>query len=223
MHCIDTIPESLLKEKLISLAALYGDADRAIRDFTLNVDFRCSFGCGKCCHGFVPDILPLEAAYIAAFLISKNRDTAEAIHHGGLTPLDSLADSPTCPLYLAATPYHCSVYEARPLVCRLFGFSGLRDKYADVSFSLCKYMEGPSALNAERKFRILQNDPRFPVTPPIMSQFGEKLQSLDPNNPGLRQLLHEALPSAIGHIFFLASFGQTNELIRNTKTRGAAQ
>ncbi len=208
MHLTEALPESLLKEKLKNIKILYDEVDASVLRFVDSADFNCAFGCGKCCKGFLPDLLPLEAAYIAGFLISQDLEKAETICKTGLAPLESLAATPTCPLYLPESPYHCSVYEARPLVCRLFGFSGVSDKNNDLSFSLCRFMESASLENPERKFRIVQNDPRFPIKPPAMSVFGERLQSLDPNDSGMRQSLHKAVPAAIGRILFLVSIGQ---------------
>jgi len=40
----------------------------------------------------------------------------------------------------AERDFHCTVYETRPLVCRVFGFAGDRDKWGHLRFAPCRHM-----------------------------------------------------------------------------------
>jgi hypothetical protein len=43
------------------------------------------------------------------------------------------------PVVSVRLPFHCSVYAARPLICRLFGACAYQDKNGSAVFRRCKY------------------------------------------------------------------------------------
>lgn len=63
---------------------------------------RCDRGCGKCCG-----IVPVGA--------DEYERIAKVIGRRGIKPV---AQGVTCPLYIDG---QCSIYEARPLLCRIYG------------------------------------------------------------------------------------------------------
>ena len=134
------LPPSLLAERLESLAYLYKRADSAVAAFVAASGVSCPFGCGSCCEGFVPDILPVEAAYLAAYLAASDRPRAYEAAAGRLGARSYPDGRQGCPLYRTDTPYHCGVYEARPLICRMFAFSRI------TSYNVCytKLLRRPS-------------------------------------------------------------------------------
>ncbi len=64
-----------------SLGELYGriaSAQEAIRKSAADggAPLACPENCGACCEHFIPDVLPLEAGYLAAWLLKERRDLA---------------------------------------------------------------------------------------------------------------------------------------------------
>lgn len=197
-----THPQSHLSGHLASLAMLYDKADAAVSQFAMASSVSCPHACGSCCEGFVPDILPLEAAYIAAWLVVNDPGRAYAVASEGLSPRIAVDGRQGCPLYADGTPYHCTVYEARPLICRMFGFSGTRDKQGETTFSVCRH--GASE-KVPRKASGSALATAFGILPPVMADFGADLISIDPDSSGRRAPLPEILPEVIGRVLFLAS------------------
>ena len=217
----DIIPPSLLRDRLEFLAELYRRVDGAVAAFCAGSGLACPQGCGTCCEGFVPDVMPLEAAGVAAFM--ADRDSATAWTLAGALSGDGGDQAGTqsgsgfeakggqsCPLYAADTPWHCTVYEARPLVCRLFAFSAVRDKRGQSSFALCRHMPaasnmapGPASGTVARSASGSSIMETFRADPPFMADYGNELLALDPHSNGGRAPLPEALLDAMSQVLFL--------------------
>jgi uncharacterized protein len=114
--------------------ALYQDADRATAALTDATGLACPPGCGECCakhdpHVTVADVEPLAEAAIAA-----GAEVAEA-------QLDRALAAPAGPcihFVEGRLPGGCTVYELRPILCRLFGFSAVRDKHGAATLAACE-------------------------------------------------------------------------------------
>ena len=174
-------------EIIASLSALYADVEEATTDFTTCYNIACPPGCGACCEHFIPDVTHSEALYTAAYLLFELRDeeliTKVRTHTG-----------PGCPLYRNDTPFHCSVYPARPLICRLYAASAYHDKYGKTLFRSCKYEE------TETMPKLLY----FEEAVPTMQDFAYRLRSLD-RDRGALSLLSELLPELLDQLQFIAS------------------
>ncbi|MBN1520093.1 MAG: YkgJ family cysteine cluster protein [Spirochaetales bacterium] len=203
------LPPSLLRERLLALSELYARADRAVDIFQAASGLGCPFGCGSCCESFIPDILPAEAELVALDLVARDRDQAFRLAASGLEPRQSASGTPGCPLYRDDTPYHCSVYASRPLICRLFAFSAVRDKHGTAAYSLCRLM--PAGPGTPRSAANGDLAAAFGAEPPVMGDYGAELAALDPGSAGGRLPLHEALPPAIMRVLFMAGLGTNPE------------
>ena len=140
----------------------------------------------------MPDILPLEAAMVALEIAVRDRPLAHRLAAETLAAQTHPDGRQGCPLYTVDTPYHCSVYQARPLICRMFPFATVRDKLGQVAFSHCRLM--PAGL------------PDLPTEvslPPVMADFGYRLLMIDPDRSNQRQSLHQLLPGALSEVLFL--------------------
>ncbi len=158
-----------------------------------NIELFCPPGCGTCCHGFMPDVLPVEADYIAFFLLinQNNPGSGQEGHFSLLSP---------CPFYAADRPgANCRIYEARPLICRLFGFSGTKTKNGELVYRLCRHMPTPRGLPGRSPTQeALQG--AIGALPPLMSDFAIEILAIDPSKASERKSLSEALPSALARI-----------------------
>lgn len=165
------------------------------------IHLACPPGCGSCCHGFMPDVLPVEADYIAYFLLSHGAcPTGEPVLAYNAFSVRA-EDSPSpCPFHDPDRPgQNCRIYEARPLVCRLFGFSSTQSKAGRAVYRLCRYMPTPPGLSE----RILNEETllqRIGATPPLMGNFAMELLAIDPSRASERRPLSEAIPPALARI-----------------------
>ncbi len=197
---------SALGAQLASLAELYERIEFAQRGFrtaaaAAGKPITCPAGCGTCCEGFVPDVLPIEAAYLAAFIIGRRPDLA----------CRPLSPNPPCPFYEAERPEaHCAVYAGRPLICRLFAFSASIDKSGKPSFALCRRMPAlaDSGARAWTGDAILQ---AFGALPPAMPSFAAEVLGLDPIAAGERQSLDAALPRALSRLSLALRFAASDD------------
>ena len=201
------LADSSIAKPLAALGELYAEADAACAAFLDAARarsgaegafrFGCPQGCGSCCERFVPDILPLEADY-AALWILRNRPELAAVEPRSEAP---------CPYYDQSNPEaHCRIYGGRPLICRLFGYSAVADKSGALEYSLCWRMPGASTpeRNGEdlRSWHGAEIAKVFGASPPLMADFGMRLQGLAAAAAG-RALLGEAIRESVERMRFL--------------------
>jgi Fe-S-cluster containining protein len=161
----------------------------------------CPPGCGACCHGFMPDVLPVEADYIAYFLLSHETKLTGEPELSRVFFLVRAEGNPSpCPFHDPGRPgENCRIYEARPLVCRLFGFSSTQTKRGGIVYRLCRHMPTPQGLTE----RTLGRDAlmrSIGAAPPLMSGFALEMLAIDPSRASERRPLSEALPPALARI-----------------------
>lgn len=166
--------------------------------------FTCPEGCGTCCVDFEPDVVESEALYLASWLLCHRRSMAEAILNGTFIPLRHDGKK-GCVLYNPDSPYHCTVYEGRPLICRLFGYSGNNGKDGKLSWKSCKFLP-PGKLQGGRQYDEAELLSLFGALPPKMSDVSAQVLSLMPDRVQDRKPLHEALREAVGKLLFIHQF-----------------
>lgn len=196
--------DTTVGQQILTLDLIYrkiSDAQRTFIDSASqhDIELACPSGCGKCCHGFMPDVLPIEADYIAYYLLSNSKVFSAA--EAPSLQIASSAENPSpCPFHDPNRPgENCRIYPARPLVCRLFGYSAIKDKNNRLSYRLCRYMPAPQGLDA----RILDQDTiisKVGALPPLMTDFAMEVLSLDPSQAAERKPLIEAIRPALARI-----------------------
>ncbi len=157
----------------------------------------CPDGCGACCERFLPDILPVEADYAALWILAHKPELAERTREP--------RNSPPCPFYdKDRLEAHCSIYPARPLICRLFVYSGITTKEGLTAYSLCWAIPDPQG-QGKRSWvgeEILEELGSFP---PLMADYGLRLHALAPETPGTKPFLGEAIGRSLNRLSFLLS------------------
>jgi len=206
---LDVLPRSLLAERLEALAYLYRRSDAAVAEFADRSGVACPFGCGACCEGFVPDIVPLEAAYLATYLASVDRPLAYSIAANGMEARVRDDGRVGCPLYADDDPHHCTVYEARPLICRMFAFSATRDKLGAPTFAVCRRGTSSGGVRSAKGDALRE---AFGAEPPVMADLGSELASIEPESSGSRKPLPEALMDALSRVLFLVGMPDDDPL-----------
>jgi len=213
------IKETSIAPIIRDLRELYNETDLAIESFQKTSHLTCIEGCGSCCERFMPYLESSQALVLALFLIENKPDCINAIIN---------SKTEFCPLYNPHSNYHCTVYEARPLICRMFGFCGVLNKNEEISFSLCfrkKELEvqaesksqSDSELDSQTQSQTQSQKQsqftgseiiaHFSAYPPIMSYFGSKLQNLKADES--EELpLPEAIQNAVQKIYLLKQCAQ---------------
>lgn len=134
---------------------------------------QCIRGCVKCCTTKRMMATALEFYPLALTLYRSGQ--AEAF-------LDKMAtiDNPTiCPalntISIDGLPPGCGMYETRGLICRVFGFNHLTDKYGERRISACKPMKVYQTEAVSLANTLLLQEPIGPKA----SNYYSRLQSID--------------------------------------------
>ncbi|HBO36189.1 MAG: YkgJ family cysteine cluster protein [Sphaerochaeta sp.] len=171
------------------LAALYSEIEQKTSTFCTTYSIACAQGCGTCCEHFMPDITASEARLVGAYLlfIKKDFSLIEKVRQ-------SIGNQEgPCPLYRFDSPFHCSVYPARPLICRLFGACAYQGKNGFAVFRRCKYNEE----------KTMPEHIDFHSEVPVMQDYSYLLRSLD-DQEGEVGFLPEKVASMLDQLQFLA-------------------
>ena len=179
-----------VEESFKSLAALYEMVENETSRFCFENSISCGSGCGTCCEHFIPDVTNIEARLVAAYLLFIK---ADQVALDKLRDFDEQSQGP-CPLYDFSNPHHCTVYEARPLICRLFGACASQDKNGSAVFRRCRY-------NNEKTMPLLLH---FSSEVPVMQDFAYSLRSLE-GETGEVSLLPQAVTGTAEQLLFLRS------------------
>ncbi|HUX42867.1 MAG TPA: YkgJ family cysteine cluster protein [Rectinemataceae bacterium] len=204
---IEGLPFGSLFDGLSSLGMIYDDAAKVMDAFAAESGLACPSGCGRCCESFIPDVLPIEAAWTAAWLIRHEPARAK---HLAISGFSTDAQFPgRCPFFVAEGNFHCGIYGGRPLICRLFGFSSVLSKDGESTFTLCRHMpELPDKPGRSWKGSKLQS--AFGGKVPLMSDFATRIVAIRPSESHERRMLTQALPEALRRIYFLQGFGNSD-------------
>ena len=177
-------------EGMAALARLYDQIEDETSRFCSKHAIACGSGCGTCCEHFMPDITALEARLVAAYLLLSKGD-ASLIYK--LVEAKSQVTGP-CPLYRFDHPHHCSIYPARPLICRLFGACANADKEGNGVFRRCRY-------NKEETMPLLLS---FGPEVVVMQDYSYALRALDSGSSKV-DLLPKAILEQLEQLSFLTA------------------
>lgn len=178
-------------ERLKNTQRFYDYVDISLDAFVSEENIYCPTGCGSCCQNYNPDLSVSEAEYIACYLLQENRvdefhDRVEKAEKYGISH---------CPMYNGDCAYHCSIYPARGLVCRLFGSACSKDKNGDVHYPSCKWSDEMSGDIVASEYQ----------NPPIGSNFGLELEMINAGELGTEPL-YKAVEKAIIKLQMILNF-----------------
>lgn len=178
---------------------LYAELEKQQSDWYKKTKFTCNSGCGMCCHNFEPDLTEAEANFMVLWLIQNQRQTAEKLLEENENP------SKTCIFFNAENDYHCSIYGARPFICRLFGASSFYSKNRSLVWRPCKFYPEEKLSDFGLSHRQYSKDMAKKIlgeVPPAMSDIMAQAMAVSPENKSTEPL-RKILPRKIQHIFFL--------------------
>lgn len=205
---IEPFKSTQLYDLILHLDAVYSDIEKAQTIWKKVSPMQCVKGCGSCCIDFEPDVLEIEALYMAAWLLHNDRERAMEIADETYIWPGFIDQSKGCFLYDPENEYHCTVYGGRALICRLFGYSGDTGKDGKVRWKPCRL--GNDAFLREGFIKKQYTEEEIlsltGVLPPVMSIFLREAVAIMPDEAGRTIPLREALPRAIRKLQLILSF-----------------
>ncbi|MBS11518.1 MAG: hypothetical protein CME19_07940 [Gemmatimonadetes bacterium] len=184
---------SKLSEQILRIEDAYAEVDRETAAFARESDLGCPDGCGACCtdpnvEATVSELLPMAETVWRA---GRAEEVIAWIEDGG--------EGSACFAYQASSPDgrqgKCGFYESRPLVCRLFGFSGNPDKRGTLRPALCWLMQSETPDDCQRVKDRVRGEMTIPDGPAhAMKLFGE-------TGDTLRMPINQAIRKAIDRVY----------------------
>jgi len=215
MKIIDRIKNTREYDIIREMEKVYQDIEKKQAAWKKAGNVVCPDGCGQCCVNFEPDVLESEALYLAAWLLEHDEQKADAIAEERFIPLRANTDT-GCFLFDYDSPWHCTVYEGRCLICRLFGYSGDRGKDGKKRWKPCRFYPAEQ-LDAHvpplthRQYTEGEMQDLFGCVPPAMSDCMEQALSLTPESSEDTHPLRQALPAAIRKLKLIIAFNSSDD------------
>lgn len=209
----DDIDEIMLRLKgtreyeiLLGMKEIYAGLETRQNEWYRRTEFVCPAGCGECCRNFEPDLFEAEAFYLAAWLLQNQPEKANAIAGGTFT----YAPGKTCILFSEENSCHCTCYNGRAFICRLFGGSCVKDKNGSPCWRPCKfYPDSRLALHipplSHREYTKEETERIFGALPPVMSDITAQSLGYTPGNEKTMPL-RTILPEKIRNLMMILSF-----------------
>ncbi|MCX7027851.1 MAG: YkgJ family cysteine cluster protein [Spirochaetes bacterium] len=198
-----SIEGTSLHQRILALDTVYDCIEASQKAFRQTAGeqgspLSCPPGCSTCCRGFVPDLIPIEADRIALYLLTERMDLLERF-----SCLEDESENlgSTCVFWDPRNPKgNCTIYPARALICRFFGFSAMVHKSGEPAFTLCRWMPSPPGLEDRVLVGRTLLERTFGAVPPRMTDLSLEVVAIDPDGAGTRLSLHEALRPAISRV-----------------------
>jgi len=153
---------------------IYSHIDHEVAAFQLKTGLRCPTGCGACCSSQTVAATVVEMLPAAHEILCRG----EAGRHIALLEKEQDEDR-ICVFYQKDLPAdaagHCGMYALRPAVCRLFGFTAIRDRLSALKLAACRHLKqiDPKAVHRASKHQ---------TQAPCYGHYGTALIALDIQN-----------------------------------------
>lgn len=160
---VEQLKDTGCYERLKNLQVFYDYVNNFLSEFDERENIRCIEACGECCKHYLPDLTIVEAEYIALYLIQTGR-VEEFFSR-------CEKDINYCPMFNEDSNYHCSIYPARGLICRLFGSACTLDKNGRAIKPACRWKD-------EEKTETIDATDDIPIS----SKLGAELENINGGN-----------------------------------------
>lgn len=160
-------------DKIKKIEKVFKQLDKETEKFVTQSGLKCVTNCNICCLKKGLEANVLEFLPMAWYLVRNN------LHEAALELLETnpeycinLAQSQT-----PGTTSGCSNYTHRGMICRLFGFSGIKDKNSKLSVYTCSYMKKEYAVEYNNAMQNINKGMKIPV----VTDFYYQIYFIDPN------------------------------------------
>jgi len=176
--------------KVKEVETVFASLENEMNSLRQNTGLHCDAGCGKCCFKADIEATPLEFLPYALHLIEHNE--IELVYEKVLANKSSI-----CLLFTPLTGSNsggkCSQYKYRGLICRLFGYSAVRDKHGETKLVTCAVMKA----GQKETIASLEADIKKGVSVPMMSDYYFQLRSIDPDLGTKMMPINQAIREAL--------------------------
>lgn len=142
------------QEVVKEIQLLFAKVDLETKRFIEFTEVSCPRHCGICCESNQVETTVLEMLPLACYLWGKKQaDLA----------LEKLSQnsSDTCIFFRKQIKNnqkgHCGIYEVRPLICRLFGFFTVKDKYGKYVYGGCKVIKKIYPASYQKVIEVIED------------------------------------------------------------------
>ncbi|HAD98051.1 MAG TPA: hypothetical protein DCG19_11640 [Cryomorphaceae bacterium] len=164
-----------LYHKVRAVERVFHQLEKDVATFQQATTLGCLSGCGRCCQKSDINATSLEFLPFAYHLYK----TGEALRWH--EHLNNDRDNHHCPAF---SPFlrpgdkgFCQAYAYRGLICRLFGFSAMMDKYGDPRLVTCRPIKETFPASVEKAHQHIAEG----KSTPVMRNYYFQLRSIDPD------------------------------------------
>ncbi len=184
-----------IKQTVKLVERLFQQADKEVSHLKKATGLTCKSRCGACClkkdiETTVAEFLPL-AWHL--FLTGKAEDTYSKL---------LLNDQDICLLYNPLTTNNfsggCSAYAHRGLICRLFAFSGNKDRNGVSQLICCQIIKSDAAYHYEEASKWVKEGRKAPS----MSAYYTRLNHISPGYGSRMLPINKAIKQALEQVLF---------------------
>lgn len=158
-----------LYQKVQKIESLQAEADKATASFKKRYDIDCQEYCSECCQYDDINATPLEFLPLAwhSYKTGQLEQLFQKV---------SETDSKKCVFLTKENgKWGCTCYPSRGMICRLFGFSSIKDKHGKCCFAECKTLKKCCPDKTKEICEMIHNGSKTPV----ISDFYRKLSTID--------------------------------------------
>jgi Fe-S-cluster containining protein len=185
-----------INEKVSEVKNLYNRLDKEVQELTQETGLHCLPGCGACC------IKPYIEATILEFIPLALHFYETGKLEEQLEFIEQNSDKPTCVNFIAhdisSGKGYCGQYENRGLICRLFGYSAVRNKFGENILVTCKRIKESQAAVVQQ----LNEDLKAGKKVPRIGRFYDELKGIDYNLSDKMYPINQAIKKALEYVAF---------------------
>lgn len=180
--------------QLHQIVQLYQELDQITCDVSNLFSVKCPDGCGECCNTASKNIEVTITQMLPLCVYLFQENTYQLW-------LDK-APKDNCLFYETKSNHNngcCALYEYRPLVCRLFGYSFIKNKYGAIVPVACSTLK--KQYNAKNELTAINTD-----CFPLINAFSLQLMTIDPLLSSKRYAINDAFAEAMEYVILTIEF-----------------
>jgi len=185
-------------EKIRKIERVFKQLDRETQKFGKQSNLKCLTNCNLCCLKKGLEANVLEFLPLAYHLVQNN------LHEAALDLLDT---EPEHCINLAKNPAlgqtaGCGAYEQRGLICRLFGFSAVRDKNSKLAVYTCTHIKHEYPEEFKRASELINAKG---MNIPLVTDFYYQIYFIDTQMANDYNPINVSIRKAIEHVAYYYS------------------
>ena len=199
------LPSGSIRAKARRLRGVFGALDKEISLFRKKTSLKCPEGCGDCCATAGVETTELEMLPVALALAGRKK-ADDFYQRAGEQDFEG-----RCVFYTATEGCGggcCAVYGQRPLICRLFGYAGNKDKHGRLRLVGCAVFKKTQPDLAEAAYEgVFSGKIRIPV----MTEWVMRAAAVDPAMAREQMPINTAFKRALERVWLNNKYGSQDQ------------